>query len=85
MRVGSLSRDIEIAADTGADIGQRQALLGSAEQGENRGFLAVEILLGHGGRDLLLNRPCLSRQDGAHKTHIHTRNPISGGTPGDEG
>ena len=72
-----LSRDIEIAADAGADIGERQALLSRAEQGQYGRFLAVEILLGHGGRNLLLNRPRLSRQNGAHKTHIHTRNPVT--------
>jgi hypothetical protein len=59
----------------GADIGERQRLLRTTEQGQDGILLRIQVLLQHGRGDLLLSCTRLLRQGRSHQAHIHTLIP----------
>src|SRR5579864_3720570 len=63
---------VEIAADTGTDIGERRPTSGPQKR-QDRIFLGIDVRFQHGGRDLLLRVPGLSRNDAKGQSRdIHT-------------
>jgi hypothetical protein len=75
MRAGS-GRDVEIAANTGGDIGQRgRVLFTRAKKGHDVRFLRFGVRRHDRGCDLHLHATRLSRKNAADQTHIHTNYP----------
>src|ERR1700722_1733302 len=70
-------RYVDIAANAGADIGQR-GLRSGPQDGQDRGSLGIDVRFQDRSRDLLLGIAGLRRQDTARQTrYIHTRDPLS--------
>src|ERR1700691_1994679 len=68
---------VDIAADAGADIGER-GLRSGPQDGQDRGSLGIDVRFQDRSRDLLLSIAGLRRQDTARQTrYIHTRDPLS--------